>query len=217
MKKLALLLAGAILLGAAAPAYAADPVATLPEKANVTKENDTQTTDFVGTIAVSTLSVTIPTKVPFNLDPSTAADTPTSQITDPTNAVITNNSKVPVDVKITKVVVGEVGSGNTVKPSLLNADTDFGTKENYLMFAIKQREADDETIPVAFTKQEDWLVASDTAYRVLKSTAGIAANGGTATLRVFGKASDKGWKSEDVFTITPTFTVSLVTATKPVS
>lgn len=192
-------------------------------------------TTVTGKIKATTLSVSIPTAVAFNVDPgaaqavtdAAAGDTgggatvsnKHGQFTSPTNYKVSNLSRVKVYAYISGVAATAAGTpGTTVTPSLVaTAPTYGGSNHADMMIGIKSA----ANAPTDFTTAGDWLTTSlATNYYPFNGTnkGEIAAstNGTTAAesdaMMIYGQVDQAGWTDGDSFQIKPTFTV---TSTKP--
>lgn len=174
---------------------------------------------ITGTIAVTTLSVSVPTKAAFTIDPTItvtndAAGT-TAQLTNvPTNYSVTNNSAVPVYAYISKCEITK-GAGMTGTPTLVTATSGLST-DNAVMFAVK----DDAGKPANFDAADNWLTAAaDLKYYPIKDNGKLAAQkmkdgaadpsqtDNKATMSFYGQTTT-GWVDGDTFTVKPTFTIA---------
>ena len=211
---LALTLALAASLGL--PALAAPSVSSSQVTKTLTNNSATTDTQITGTIVATQLKVTLPLTISFDIDP-TKANTAAgavcnNQITQPANLTITNNSVVPIWVRVSGV---STAAANNLK----------------MMFALK----DEFSAPADFATASDWMTASTLTsnkyYLNTKKSGGTAlaadyvgrleqagtttvtANGtkDSVTFKLYGQIN-RGWQVGDSFKITPTFTVS---ATKP--
>lgn len=211
---LALTLALAASLGL--PALAAPSVSSSQVTKTLTNNSATTDTQITGTIVATQLKVTLPLTISFDIDP-TKANTAAgavcnNQITQPANLTITNNSVVPIWVRVSGV---STAAANNLK----------------MMFALK----DEYSAPADFATASDWMTASTLTsnkyYLNTKKSGGTAlaadyvgrleqagtttvtANGtkDSVTFKLYGQIN-RGWQVGDSFKITPTFTVS---ATKP--
>lgn len=196
------LLALCMVTALAVPAMATGNI-TVPGVPNITSTNtgsNSAETELKGTIVATTLKVTVPTKITFDIDPTINVSSPvnvTGQLTNvPSTIEITNGSLVPVYAKINKVVV-------TQGVTLVNTESDLGT-DKAVMFAYK------ETGKVTgFTNTADWLMTtvSDSAPYELNSDGGKIAAGEKLTMQMCAQTIN-GWAAGDNFTITPTIVVS---------
>lgn len=161
------------------------------------------TTTITGTIVATQLKVTVPTTVGFDIDPTITATNPSSQVTaQSANITITNQSIVPIYVKVSNVTVASKTGGKT--PNLVQTWAD---SDQNMMFALKN------TMPANFTTTTDWLTAGAISgnYYLDSSQGKLAATGKTGnsvTMKIFGRIG-QGWSAGDQFTITPTFTVAV--------
>ena len=177
-------------------------------------------TELVGTIDVTSLSVTLPLKAGFNIDPGKYdAGSFTAQIgtNQSANYKITNNSAVPVWVYISSVSTGayldDTTTGLQTDMKLTDATTNL-TADRSVMLAIKDA---DLTLPAtpdtetAFWMKTDANPGTDGKY-FLNTTKGklepkTGDTGTVMNLKVYGLTKN-GWKQGDKFAVTPTFMVS---------
>ena len=175
------------------------------------------TSVITGHIKVTNISVQVPITSSFDIDPNktvTADGAGDAQMGDQaSNYTITNLSTVPLDITITKVTPA---TGVTLVQTVEALDA----QNKNVLFAIREA---NETVPKLPGGSDDakWLTGGTLATPYLVSTtaakntiqaAGAADGADSLTMKVYA-ATKKGWKSGDSFTITPTFTVSLNTAT----
>lgn len=207
MKKLgacAIALATATALCAPAAAFAADGTVTAP--------GGTSSSTITGTIAATTLSVSVPTAAAFTIDPTVEATTVNSQLKSvPDNYTVTNASVVPVYAYISGCAVAK-GADMTGTPTLVTATADLSTA-NAVMFAVK----DDTGKPTDFDTPTDWLTTTPGKYYPITANGKLAAKNDTATdeatMKFYGQTTT-GWTNGDTFTITPTFTIAVTDPTK---
>lgn len=213
MTALALTLVLAAALGTTA--LAADennpPVAAATQTPTLTMDNnginsDTKTT-FTGTIVATKIKVTVPLTVAFNIDPTKdaiASNKADGQITQPT-FTITNNSLVPIWVRVSGVAVNKL-SGNAA-PTLVDiAPGATSGDNNKMMFGLKT------DVVANFAKKADWMTVGMTGNYYLNADGkipAVSAGSNTITPHIYGQITS-GWTVGDKFTITPTFTVSVV-------
>lgn len=203
MKKLAasaLALATAAAICAPAAAFAADVTST-----DATAPGDTDSA-ITGTIKATTLSVSVPTKAAFTVDPGkTAAAGEGGQYASPTNYTVTNKSVVPVYAYVSKVAATDVSL--VAAPADVKAATNAGDKDAKIMFAVK------DAAPTDFNTAGDWLTTGTSKYYAFNaSTFGkLDAAGGSnadATMKFYGQAPSTNWTEKQTFTVTPTFTIT---------
>lgn len=207
-KALSLLLAGAMTLSMGISAMATQ----------VTAPSGTASTELEGTIKATQLVVTVPANVQFQIDPTKDASAdPTAQVTQPTIEIL-NSSVVPVYVNINKVQAQDVKLVDDA------SDLEDHTQKN-LMFALGEKGTSK-----SYTTASDWLMETTstggtTAYALNSTTnskiAAVTKSSGAETpgkmeLSIFARA-ELGWEAEDTFTITPTFVVTVVEPSVPVS
>lgn len=203
MKKL-----GACAIALATATALCAPMAAFAADATITPGKGAGDTDSVitGTIAATTLSVSVPTAAAFTIDPTKAADNVSSQLTDvPTNYTVTNASVVPVYAYISACGIAKAGT-TAGTPTLVTA-VDNLTTANSVMFAVK----DATSAPEDFTKPADWLTTTADKYYPITANGKLAAKNGAATMSFYGQTTT-GWTNGDSFTVTPKFTI---TATDP--
>ena len=170
---------------------------------NSTTTVDGSTTTITGTIVATQLKVTVPTTVGFDIDPTITAVDPSSQVTaQSSNITITNQSIVPIYVKVSNVAVATKTGGKV--PNLVTAWAD---SDQNMMFALKTKK------PTNFSTATDWLTsgAISSNYYLDSSQGKLAAtgkNGDSVTMQIFGRIG-QGWSAGEQFTITPTFTVGV--------
>lgn len=168
-----------------------------------TGEGNSKTT-ITGTIVATQLKVTVPTTVGFDIDPTITAADPSSQVTaQSSNITITNQSIVPIYVKVSDVAVAAAKTGGKA-PKLVTSWTD---SDQNMMFALKT------TKPASFSTAADWLTSGTISsnYYLDSSQGKLAAtgkDGDSVTMQIFGRIG-QGWSAGDQFTITPTFTVGV--------
>ena len=240
-KAAALALTIAMAAGGMTSAYAAGATGETSVEASkdVKSAGDTNML-LTGTIKVTTLSVTIPTTVSFNVDmtqvPASGASDKTVnvQVEQPGDDVykITNNSASSVWVYVTAVTPA---ANSTNAPILTNTYADVKEKDYNMLFAIKDSGEpapaaavynDPATEPETIGTTGYWMTTdinnADKKYYLNSGTKGelIAAD-----LAKGDKAGDnempltiyaftrKGWKAGDKFNVTPVFTVSVTDPT----
>ncbi len=239
-KMAALALTIAMAAGGMTSAYAAGATGETSVEASkdVKSVGDTNML-LTGTIKVTTLSVTIPTTVSFNVDmtkvPASGASDKTVnvQVEQPADTVykITNNSASSVWVYVTGVTP-EANGGSL--PVLTNTYADVKTKDNNMLFAIKDSAeaspaagtySDPATEPNEIGTAAYWMtsaISSTDKYYLNSTTKGeliakdlaVDAKAGKnempLTIYAFTR---KGWKAGDKFNVTPVFTVSVTDPT----
>ena len=240
-KMAALALTIAMAAGGMTSAYAAGATGETSVEASkdVKSVGDTNML-LTGTIKVTTLSVTIPTTVSFNVDmtkvPASAASDKTVnvQVEQPADTVykITNNSASSVWVYVT-VVTPEANGGSL--PVLTNTYADVKTKDNNMQFAIKDSaenspkagaydgttkpEPDEIGAPgywmtTAISSTDKYYLNSTTKGELIAKDLAVDAKAGKnempLTIYAFTR---KGWKAGDKFNVTPVFTVSVTDPT----
>lgn len=201
-----LVLAMMLTLGASVSALASETSpGSVETNGEIKSLSGSATAELKGTIKATNLVVTVPSNIPFFIDPTVEAspsgtDNVKAQITAPVGDIkITNNSVVPVYAKISKVEQDEV--------TLVNAKNSLATTNKSAMLGIK------ETGDISdFNTQTDWLTTSTTDYYLSSNNGFIGATGdsenNTLTLEVCGQAG-AGWAADDTFTVTTTIVVSV--------
>lgn len=194
-----LVLAMMLTLGASVSALADENPGNVETNGEINSLSGSATAKLEGTIKATNLVVTVPSKIPFYIDPTKkATEGVKAQITQPDDDIkITNNSAVPVYAKISKVEQEIV--------TLVDVDTGLTGNQTAMLGIKKENEITD------FTKTTDWLTANTTDYYLSNDNGKIAASGGDLTLEVCGQAG-AGWAADDTFTVTTTIVVSV---TKP--
>lgn len=210
---LALATAAAICAPAAAFADGLDDSTVIPATPNVTSAGGATDSTITGTIKATTLSVSVPTKAAFNVDPGAAAKAGEGgQYASPTNYTVTNKSVVPVYAYVSKVAVTGVSlvdASANVKPA-----TNAGDSDAAIMFAVKEAAA----APTGFDTAGDWLTTTTSKYYAFNvaNNGKLDAAGGTAaaaTMKFYGQAPSTNWSEAQTFTVTPTFTISTTAPT----
>lgn len=222
------------------PADPADPgytTTTAPTKADGTGTADSTMT---GTIKATTLSVSVPTTVAFNIDPGAydaakigeAADGTThksGQFTNPTSLAITNNSVVDVYCYVTGVTLTQ----DKIKTlTLVNAPGNLtrsgsGTVDGTaaIMFGLSN-----SATVLSGTTPADWLMSTVSAsapyYALNKTDKGklsarlASTDSGYTTqtnhkaeITIRGAVKDRGWTNGDSFKVVPQFTIATTAPT----
>ena len=193
-------------------------------------------TTLTGTIKATTLSVSIPTTVAFNVDPgadqavtdAAASDTggvTTSnkhgQFTSPSNYKVKNLSRVKVYTYISSVAATASGTpGTTVTPELVDAAPDYSAAGSHAKVMIGIKSVAEK--PADFGTQDNWLTTSlATKYYPFNATnkGEIAASTDGTTpvesdaMMIYGQVDKAGWTDGDTFQIKPTFTVTSIKPT----
>lgn len=195
-----LVLAMMLTLGASVSALAAENPGSVENNGKIESLSGSATAKLEGTIKATNLVVTVPSKIPFFIDPTVDAspsdtDNVTAQITAPEDDIkITNNSVVPVYAKISKVEATTVSLVNNKEGLSGNQTAMLGIKSTGTI--------------TDFTKTTDWLTTSTTDYYLSSDNGKIEASGGDLTLEVCGQAG-AGWAADDTFTVTTTIVVSV--------
>ena len=166
------------------------------------------TTEVKGTILATSIKVTVPTSINFDVDITKNIDGASAgqnQVVTTSFPSIANHSPVPVYVQVTNVATDAAITLINDAPIL---NLDWGLKN--VMFAISDKAA-------SYTTSTDplkLLMATNVAggtnpeskYFINENKGMIAARDGKSTLQVFA-ATRTGWTASDVFTVTPTFTI----------
>lgn len=209
----ALVLALGMAVAESVTGYASSVVVptTSPTVVSAVDPNGTKT-ELVGTINITSLSVTLPLKAGFNIDPSKYDGTAGAQIGDNQSALykIINNSAVPVYVSISGVAANDgldaLSGAKTI--SLVNAVNNLDTQYS-VMLAIKDTSA---TAPAVGTPA-DWLTDATTSYALNTTDGKLEAKSGSTptelSLKIYGLTKG-GWAQGDKFRVAPTFLVSTV-------
>lgn len=192
------------------------------------KDKDGVTSELTGTISITDISVKVPVKAIFDIDPNKALTTGAAspQITgQATNYTITNLSSVPLNISVTKVKAAKGTGTDGAAPTFVTTLNALESTEHGIMFSIRPSDTTAAPAPLmpadkATALSDDWLkpgadgVIGD-SYKFQTSGAtykleetGTAGGKDTLTMTLYG-ATKKGWTSGDTFTVTPTFTVSL--------
>ena len=206
---------GMAVTGSAAGYAAADPAAVV-DTAVANGVGGTKTA-LIGTIEITNLSVTLPLKAGFNIDPSKYDGAVDTQIgtNQSTNYKIINKSAVPVYVYISGVDVNKDHNGATVagaKAITLKTSTTELTADYSVMLAIKDAGLTGASLPSVSTPG-DWLTAAPSGikYELNGTTHGRLEVGNTTAtelnLKIYGLTRN-GWAPGDKFAVAPTFTVS---------
>lgn len=166
--------------------------------------NSSTKTEFTGTIVATKIKVTLPLTVAFNIDPTVeavAGGAVKGQISQPV-LTITNNSLVPIWIRVSNVAAA---STTSTVPVLSQTDTTSTAKN--MLFGLK-------TAPIASISQTadaKWLLSGvpKENYFLDDANGGKLAAGASISPVIYGKVG-AGWEVGNKFTITPTFTVSVV-------
>lgn len=233
---LAMALASALTLALAAPAaaFAADPMPPQVADADVktvTTTGGTQETEITGTVKATTVSVTVPTKVAFYLDPGAAQGTTRDasankygQYTNPTNITVTNRSAVDV--------YGYVSSVSSNDVTLVNSKADLKKPGGIAPGAANASQIGvmvgicDTTESMSLDTPGDWMTVAGVAdtkdnryYAFNKAKHGrlSAAQGdvvsshdgigGSYTMTIRGAVFQGGWSQDESFLIKPTIKI----------
>ena len=220
---IALALATTAALSAPATALAADsdPTAGTPaEIASSATGSNSASSAITGTIKPTTLKVSVPTVVSFDVDPGkdAAVATPdankvSGQFRSPSNFTVTNYSVVDVY----GYVSGVTATGATLSQTGATAGAHAADGTAWTTEPAVQIVASD-TAPTNFSTAADWFDTAKTKKlyafneadkgKLAASADGTTA-GGEATMYLFGQVAKTGWKANDTFTVTPTFTIAV--------
>lgn len=211
----------------AVPAFAADPSVSKPANASGPTEltvgkdgiaTEGVTATLTGTISATHINVTVPSNVPFSLDPTIAIsgsgvkNPVTDQVTTyPESVQIINSSVVPVYAKISSVKAEDKDKkDNTITLTNKTSDVEDTSKQKYIMFGFKKK--GDIT---DFNTPGDWLGngSQSALYPLSKDGGRMEAvdtktpNANILEMQVYAYAK-YGWYMDETFTITPTIVVS---------
>ena len=205
---------------------AVEPSDAVMNGTQVTNDGGDSVSELIGQIDATSLSVTLPLRAGFNIDPTTYTESNiTTQVGEKQSKEykIINNSAVPVYVYISAVGVNKDKDGNpytggVTDMSLVTTKEGLATAHS-VMLAVK-----DATVSVAGVKPGTgdtgfWLeekAAADNYKYMLNSNKGkidakSGVNGTVMNLKVYG-LTQTGWNHQDKFAVTPTF---MVTTTAP--
>lgn len=188
------------------------------------------TSVLTGKIKATTLSVSVPTAVTFNIDPGAAqgvADPAVSdatpgtsqkrgQFTSPTNYTIHNASQVAVYVTVDSVTATGATLTDT-QASIAAKVTGTGAADPVVMVGLSDA---DNNGSLALGNTAGWFKTSPatglgiypfgtTADKGRLDPDDNAANGtDEATMMVYGAVAQTGWTEADTFTVTPTLKIS---------
>ena len=214
---------GMAVTGSMAGYAAVDPAAV--ETDTVSSVGGTKT-ELVGTIEITSLSVSLPLKAGFNIDPSKydgkSIDVQIGS-NQSANYKIINNSVVPVYVYISDIEANKDHTGSKpagVKDISLISKTDNISTLNSVMLAIKDASMTTaDGLPANADADESfWLTTANMTTNsnkyYLNNAKGKmeAKTGSTGTelnLKIYG-LTQNGWAPADKFSVAPTFMVSTV-------
>ena len=207
----ALALAVTLSMALAVPAFAED--------ATVNESGGTTTTTITGTIKPTTLTVTVPTTVAFDVDPGAEAATTLNndtlkagQFTNPSNFSIINNSVVDVYAYVSSVATPSGAALVTSEQSVAPKEGETAAK---VMVGVKS------TAPADFSTAADWLKSdmsegekyyafnADAKGKLAAKSSVEGQTDNQATMYVFGQVPKTGWATNDTFTVVPTFTITV--------
>lgn len=210
----ALALAMGLAVTGSTAAYGAvgDPAVGV-DTATVSTTGPTET-ELLGRINATTLKVTIPLNVTFDVDPSkydkNETDFLTRQMNGPNNYNIVNNSATPVYVHISNIAQGTVAGDITSTCVLTDdpADVENTAKKKQVLMAI--RDKTDTKVPATYADLSTGFgfKPGTNNYTLNKDNKGKIESGATMTLTIYG-LTNKGWTQGDVFSVKPSFTVGL--------
>ena len=174
--------------------------------ADSSKVEGSQNSVLTGTIKVTSISVQVPTAAAFEINPNmTVSGTTVNRITAQSSEYkITNTSTVPIDVGITAIDTNSTGG-------FTNEVTGLTAKDKAVMFAVRKSTEAPPTSEVGdkikwFDPAADYKV---TPYTVSATAAeNTLAAGAVLEMTLYG-ATVQGWKNDETFTVTPTFTISV--------
>lgn len=179
--------------------------------------SDTPTSTITGTIHATTLKVTVPTTVAFDIDPGAATGVTASgqkrgQYTSPTNYTVKNYSAVDVYGYVSAVAVDGVTLVNATG-NLKKTAGAVGASNVSAMVGLSDKDGD-----MSLTTAANWLMADTSKYYAFnKSTHGKlaasnnapTAEGGTATMYIYGAVKNGGWVENNSFAVKPTFKITV--------
>lgn len=200
-------------------------------KSTVVADKGGVPSELTGTISITDISVKVPVKAIFDIDPNKAlaVGTESPQITgQATNYTISNLSSVPLTISITNVAAAKGADTSGAAPTFVKTMNALESTEHGIMFSIRPSSTDIAPAPkMPATKDAEldntWLkpaaatggaIGTDYQFQTSGSTYKLEAAGDAAdslTMTLYG-ATKKGWTSGNTFTVTPTFTVSLYKA-----
>lgn len=218
---LAFATAAALSVPSAALAADGDPAAGTPAEIKSSADGKNSASSAItGTIKPTTLKVSVPTVVSFDVDPgatpaATAVDPTTKvsgQFKSPSNFTVTNYSVVDVY----GYVSGVAATGATLSQTGATAGahaadgTTWATEPAVQIVASDTAPGDFATAAKWFdtTKTKKLYAFNSTANGKLAASADGTAAGGEATMHLYGQVAQTGWKTGDTFTVTPTFTIA---------
>lgn len=201
-----------------ATALAADPDPTAGTPENVIAADGTKSSVITGTIKPTTLKVSVPTVVSFDVDPGATpsyyaanSDGVSGQFKSPSNFTITNYSVVDVY----GYVSGVAAAGCTLSQAGPTAGVRAADGAAWDTLPAVQIVASDAA-PGTWDAPADWFDTVKTkqfyafnsgSHGKLAASADGTAEGGKATMYMLGRVTQGGWKAGDTFTVTPTFTI----------
>ena len=202
-----------------APASSSVPAPTTIPATGVEQEvvdGQGLTTEVKGKILATSIKVTVPTTINFDLDITKNLEGATAgnnQVTNTTFPSITNHSPVPVYVQVTNVAADDTITLINEAPFESEA---WGVKN--VMFSI----SDTALGYTILELPEKLLMETGTTggttpaskFFVNANKGMISPRGGTTPLQIFA-ATRTGWNADELFTITPTFTIYTTEPTLP--
>jgi len=202
----------------------------------VVSDNGGVPSELTGTISITDIKVKVPVKAIFDIDPNKTLTIgqASPQITGQAkNYTITNLSSVPLNISITNVATAKGSKTTGADPEFVTTINDLESKEHGIMFSIRPSDTTVASVPVLPADKttalaDNWLKPSAAKGGTIGNTYKFQDSGATYKLEATGTAGGKdaltmtlygatktGWTSGDTFTVTPTFTVSLVKAVTP--
>lgn len=234
-----LVLAMMLTLGASVSALASETSpGSVETNGKINSLSGSATAELKGTIKVTNLEVTVPTQVPFLIDPSAnsaewSSDRigwSTEQIMQPDNITITNDSIVPVEILVADIEWSEY-MNDTIKKrddfgynDDMSAGTDWDSPRQ-LLLGMYARGGSYESGAICLydtVLYKESGVDLNPGYKygnfgVIKRSDNEAcfvdANGGRMSLKLWGRASQKGWTDGEDFSVTVTLVASVYTGT----
>lgn len=229
----ALTVTGSMASFAAAPDPKYNQAVTDNTEGKTVADKEGVTSELTGTISITDISVKVPVKAIFDIDPNKElkAGEASPQITgQATNYTITNLSSVPLNISVTNVATAKGSDTAGAAPTFVTTLNALESTEHGIMFSIRPSDTTAAPVPVlpadkTTALSDEWLKPSAAAGGTIGDTykfqdsgstykleeTGTAGGKDTLTMTLYG-ATKKGWTSGDTFTVTPTFTVSLYKA-----
>jgi len=163
---------------------------------------------LTGTIKVTSISVKVPTAAAFEINPNLTLDGDNvDRITAQSSEYkITNTSTVPIDVSITAVATNGASAFTNEAANLTGENND-----KKVMFAVRKK-GENAPTGAAADKAKWFDPAANYATDPYKVSAtaddNTLAAGGVLEMTLYG-STVQGWKNNETFTVTPTFTISV--------